>query len=153
MEDVFFEEKLYLWGVRSIYKYGMNRRILLTGAFLGLTSVILGAFGAHGLKKMISVEAVQTFEVGVRYQMYHALFLLFVGLSQLENAQKRNVFWLILLGTICFSGSIYALSTNELYSFFDFRKIALITPLGGCLLILGWTLTLNYFFRKKNQTK
>lgn len=131
----------------------MNRKILITGVFLGLTAVILGAFGAHGLKKIISADAVQTFEIGVKYQMYHALLLLFIGLSPLEHTQKRNIFALLLTGIICFSGSIYALATNELLWFFDFKKIALVTPLGGSLLILGWTLTLIYLFRNKNQTK
>ena len=59
--------------------YKMDKRILLVAAILGVTAIILGAFGAHGLKKVLSVEQLATFEVGVRYQMYHALFLLFIG--------------------------------------------------------------------------
>ena len=56
----------------------MNKRILVLASILGLTSVIIGAFGAHGLKEVLDAEQLQTFEVGVRYQMYHALFLLFI---------------------------------------------------------------------------
>ena len=59
----------------------MNKRILILAAILGLTSVIIGAFGAHGLKQVLNADQLQTFEVGVRYQMYHALFLLFIGLT------------------------------------------------------------------------
>ena len=68
----------------------MNRTILLTAVILGVTSIILGAFGAHGLKALISPESVQTFETGVRYQMYHALFLLFVGGSNFISKKTKT---------------------------------------------------------------
>ena len=58
----------------------MNRTILLTGTVFGLLAIGLGAFGAHGLEKLVDAEAIDTFETGVRYQMYHALFLLFLGM-------------------------------------------------------------------------
>ena len=57
----------------------MNKNILISGSLLGIIAIALGAFGAHGLKSIMTVESLQTFETGVRYQMYHALFLLFVG--------------------------------------------------------------------------
>lgn len=65
----------------------MKRRIVLTGAFIGMLAIILGAFGAHLLKKYLSVDQLNTFEVGVRYQMYHALFLLFYRRKKI--LQKR----------------------------------------------------------------
>lgn len=129
----------------------MNRKILITASILGLLSIVLGAFGAHGLKQVVSTESVATFETGVKYQMYHALLLLFVGMTTTLSIQKkRSIFILVLLGIIFFSGSIYGLSTNELTSF-DFKSIALITPIGGTLLIIGWGLMLLGFIKNKDE--
>ncbi|HPF97334.1 MAG TPA: DUF423 domain-containing protein [Mangrovimonas sp.] len=129
----------------------MNRTILITGAILGMLSVILGAYGAHGLKQLVSMELVQTFETGVKYQMYHALLLLFLGtVSVVPYKLKRAVFALTLIGVIFFSGSIYGLVTNE-YTAFDFKKIALITPVGGTFLIAAWGVLLIAFLRTNKQ--
>ncbi|GAL62788.1 DUF423 domain-containing protein [Algibacter lectus] len=128
----------------------MNRTILLTAAILGVTSIILGAFGAHGLKALISSESVQTFETGVRYQMYHALFLLFVGsTTYISVKSKTKIFYLVVVGVLFFSGSIYGLSTNVLTSF-DFKTIGVITPIGGLLLIVAWALVFIDFLKKQN---
>jgi|TARA_R110000868_G_scaffold126338_2_gene333316 uncharacterized membrane protein YgdD (TMEM256/DUF423 family) len=118
----------------------MNKTIFSTGIFFGLTAVLLGAFGAHGLEKMIDAKAIETFETGVRYQMYHALFLMILGGSNLLiNERKKLIYYFIVVGVVCFSFSIYLLAINELSSF-DFKKLALLTPLGGVLLITGWIL-------------
>ncbi|MDO7136894.1 DUF423 domain-containing protein [Algibacter lectus] len=128
----------------------MNRTILLTAAILGVTSIILGAFGAHGLKSLISSESVQTFETGVRYQMYHALFLLFVGsTTYISVKSKTKIFYLVVVGVLFFSGAIYGLSTNVLTSF-DFKTIGVITPIGGLLLIVAWVLVFIDFLKKQN---
>lgn len=128
----------------------MNRTILLTAAILGVTSIILGAFGAHGLKALISPESVQTFETGVRYQMYHALFLLFVGsTTYISIKSKTKIFYLVVVGLLFFSGSIYGLSTNVLTGF-DFKTIGVITPVGGLLLIVAWVLVFIDFLKKQN---
>ncbi len=120
----------------------MNKKILITAAILGLLSVVFGAFGAHGLKALISEESLQSFETGVRYQMYHALLLLFVGVASFISIKSKTIiYYLILAGILFFSGSIYGLATNEFTSF-DFKTIALITPLGGLLLILSWVVLL-----------
>ena len=127
----------------------MNKKIVITACIFGLLSVVLGAFGAHGLKSIISGESLQSFETGVRYQMYHALLLLVVGFnSYLSVSIKNRIFYLILIGTILFSGSIYGLATNELTSF-DFKSIAFITPVGGLLLILSWIVLLLGFTKNK----
>jgi uncharacterized membrane protein YgdD (TMEM256/DUF423 family) len=127
----------------------MNKKILVTAAIFGLLSVIFGAFGAHGLKSLISVDALQSFETGVRYQMYHSLLLLFVGSSSYINANKKNaIYYLILIGILLFSGSVYGLATNELTGF-DFKTIAFITPLGGLLLIVSWLVLLIGFVKNK----
>ena len=124
-----------------------NKTILITAGFLGLLSIILVAFGAHGLKALISIESLQSFETGVKYQMYHALLLLFVGSSALIPLKaKRTIFYLIVVGLLFFSGSIYGLATNAL-SDFDFKSIAFITPIGGLLLILAWVVLIVSFFR------
>ncbi len=129
----------------------MNKRILILAAILGLTSVIIGAFGAHGLKQVLNVDQLQTFEVGVRYQMYHALFLLFIGLTdKITVKAKSAIFYLILVGVIFFSGSIYGLATNDLTGF-NFKKIAFITPIGGSLLIASWIIILLNFFKLKEN--
>ena len=127
----------------------MNKKILIIASILGMLSVVFGAFGAHGLKALISVESLQSFETGVRYQMYHALLLLFVGISSfISTKNKKIIFYLILIGIIFFSGSIYGLATNELTSF-DFKTIALITPIGGLLLILSWAVLLISVIKSK----
>lgn len=125
----------------------MNKTILITAAVLGVTSVILGAFAAHGLKKLVTPDAIASFETGAKYQMYHALFLLFVGTSTyISSGYKNAIFYLVLVGVIFFSGSIYLLATNVLTSF-DFKKIAFITPVGGLLLIISWVVLLVNFVK------
>jgi len=129
----------------------MNKKILVTAAFLGILGIILGAFAAHGLKALITVEAQQTFETGVRYQMYHAILLLFVGSTSLISLKaKRIIYYLVIIGLIFFSGSIYGLATNTL-SGFDFKNIGFITPIGGMLLIISWLILLINFLKIKDD--
>lgn len=116
----------------------MNRKILSTAALLGMIAIILGAFGAHALKKLLLVEQLATFETGVRYQMYHALFLLFIGTTTLINQKRKNLIYnLTLLGVILFSGSIYLLATDSLTTI-EFKIFGFVTPIGGILLISAW---------------
>ena len=118
----------------------MNRTIFLTGIAFGGLAVILGAFGAHGLQKLVDADAIQTFETGVRYQMYHALFLMVLSsVKQLPEYQKKLVYYFIISGIFLFSFSLYALATNSLTAF-DFKAIGFVTPLGGLFLICGWCL-------------
>lgn len=128
----------------------MDKKIISTGAIFGMLAIILGAFGAHALKKVLAVEELTTFETGVKYQMYHALFLLFIGLtSQLSEKAKKTIYYLVVTGVIFFSGSIYGLATNKLSSF-DFKTIGFITPIGGLLLILAWGILLVNLLKKKS---
>lgn len=129
----------------------MRRGIMTGGAILGLAGIIIGAFAAHGLKPLISTEAQVTFETGVKYQMYAAFFLLIVGITpQIADRAKSICFYLTLFGVILFSGSIYGLATNSLTSF-DFTVIALLTPLGGTLMIAGWIVLLICFIKLKKK--
>lgn len=116
----------------------MNKTILITGLVFGLFAVVIGAFGAHGLKKLVGPEALTTFETGVKYQMYHALFLVLLSmLPNISTSSKMTTFYLVVIGVLLFSGSIYFLATNSLTSF-NFKKLGFITPIGGSLLIAGW---------------
>ncbi len=118
----------------------MNKTIFSFGIVFGINAIILGAFGAHGLESRLEPDQLDTFETGVKYQMYHALFLLVLGqMRNLPSQLARWVFLLTLLGIALFSFSIYFLATNELTGF-DFRKIGFVTPIGGLLLISAWTL-------------
>lgn len=127
----------------------MDRKIFSTAAFFGMTAIILGAFGAHALKKVLTLDQLATFETGVKYQMYHALFLLFLGLNNhLTSKTKKTILILTILGIIFFSGSIYLLATNSLTSF-DFKVIGFITPIGGLLLIVAWSIFMIQFLKKK----
>ena len=129
----------------------MDKKIYSTAALLGMIAIILGAFGAHALKALLTPEQLVTFETGVRYQMYHALFLLFIGnMSSLSLKSKKYIYGLVLLGVVLFSGSIYLLATNSL-TVFDFRIIGFVTPIGGFLLILSWIVLFIDFFNKKSQ--
>ncbi|WP_309614791.1 DUF423 domain-containing protein [Flavobacterium sp.] len=116
----------------------MERKITSVAALMGMIAIILGAFGAHALKKQLSVEQLTAFETGVKYQMYHALFLLFLGLNTLlDEKAKKMVFQLVIFGVIFFSGSIYLLTTKAITGV-DFKFIGIVTPIGGALLILAW---------------
>lgn len=128
----------------------MNKLILVTASILGMLAILLGAFASHGLKSLISIELLQTFETGVRYQMYHAIVLLFIGTtSVLSTNTKQKLFYLIVIGVLFFSGSIYGLATNELSSAFDFKSIAFITPIGGLFLIMSWAIMAIQFLKLK----
>ena len=118
----------------------MERKITSVGAFMGILAIILGAFGAHALKEQLSIDQLNAFETGVKYQMYHALFLLFLGLNTLlDEKAKKTVFQFVIFGVFFFSGSIYLLTTKAVTGV-DFKFIGVVTPIGGALLILAWSI-------------
>lgn len=128
----------------------MDKKIISTGALLGAIAIILGAFGAHALKKVLTVEELGIFETGVKYQMYHALFLLFVGTSTFVSEKaKKGIFYLVVFGVLFFSGSVYLLATDSLNSF-NFKVLGPITPIGGFLLILSWFWLFLDIIKKKS---
>lgn len=125
----------------------MKNIVLLFGSLYGLTSVILGALGAHAFKKLISSEKLLSFETGVRYQMYHALALLILGFSlSFTTGLERWAGWGIIIGTFLFSVSIYFLSFSEYWNI-NLKILGPITPIGGVFMILGWGCLLFYFFK------
>jgi uncharacterized membrane protein YgdD (TMEM256/DUF423 family) len=129
----------------------MERKIILTGAFLGVLAIVLGAFGAHALEKVLSAKQLISFETGVRYQMYHAFFLFFVA-SRKELTLKalKVIYNLVLTGVLFFSGSIYLLTTKNVTSV-DFKIIGFVTPIGGLLLIFAWIVLFVTIFKKNSQ--
>ena len=127
----------------------MEKKLITVGAIFGMVAIILGAFGAHALKNVLTIDQLNTFETGVKYQMYHALFLLFLSTTQsVSEKAKKAILYLVTIGVLFFSGSIYLLATNSLTNF-DFKGIGFITPIGGFLLIAGWFLVIINFLKKK----
>ena len=127
----------------------MERKLISVAALMGITAIILGAFGAHALKKQLSVEQLGSFETGVKYQMYHALFLLFLGINTFLNEKvKKTVFQLVIFGVFFFSGSIYLLTTKAITGV-DFKFIGIVTPIGGVLLIMAWSFLFWNVWRAK----
>lgn len=117
----------------------MERKITNIAALMGITAIILGAFGAHALKKQLSVDQLGSFETGVKYQIYHSLFLLFLGMNTfLKEKVKKTVFLMVIFGVFFFSGSIYLLTTKAITGV-DFKFIGIVTPIGGVLLIMAWS--------------
>ena len=127
----------------------MEKKIFISASLLGLIAVVLGAFAAHGLRSALSVLSLESFQTGVRYQMYHAFFLFVVGLlPQLTLAQKSRLFWVTITGVVLFSGSIYLLSSNTLTPI-DFGFLGPITPIGGLFLISAWGVLFYHLLKNK----
>ena len=127
----------------------MNKKIVVTGIIFLVLGIILGAFGAHALKAVLTEERLLSFETGVRYQIYHGLALLAVGM----NADRFSFsiaswFKLILIGIICFSLSIYLLAMQDVVGI-KLSFLGPVTPIGGSLLIGGWVILLLKVIRTK----
>jgi uncharacterized membrane protein YgdD (TMEM256/DUF423 family) len=112
----------------------LQKLFLMSGAAMGFLAVALGAFGAHALKQKLSADMLAIFEVGVRYQMYHALAIIIVALAAgwITQPLLSVALWLFLSGTVIFSGSLYILALS------DVRAWGAVTPIGGLLLLAGW---------------
>lgn len=112
----------------------MDRLFFTLGALSGFIGVALGAFAAHGLRSRLTPELLATFEIGVRYQMYHAFALLAVGWAQTRwpGAVLTASGWLFVAGTLLFSGSLYVLSLS------GEKWLGAVAPAGGIALLGGW---------------
>ncbi|CCG54538.1 Probable transmembrane protein of unknown function [Flavobacterium indicum GPTSA100-9 = DSM 17447] len=127
----------------------MEKKILIVAAVFGFLAIILGAFGAHALKKVLTLDQLTSFETGVKYQMYHALFLLFVGTSNMLTLKDKTiVFYLTVVGIFFFSGSIYVLTTSSITGIKS-KIIGPITPIGGMFLLSSWGLLIYKLLIKK----
>ena len=118
----------------------MSDIALQSGSFLGALAIILGAFGAHALKKILSEEQLKSFETAVKYQMYHALVLLIIGFNLDETLPNYTAMvWCFIVGTVLFSFSIYLLIVSSKKGQI-MKFLGPLTPIGGLLLLLGWVL-------------
>ncbi|PWG04082.1 DUF423 domain-containing protein [Polaribacter aquimarinus] len=118
---------------------------LIATCFLGLSAIILGAFGAHALKEVLTPQELLSFETGVRYQMYHVIVLLFVNIYDgFTRAQKNRISYIFFLGIFLFSGSIFAIHLTAITA----KNIWFITPIGGITLIIGWLYMVAVFLKK-----
>ena len=129
----------------------MHRGFLITAAVIGALSVVLGAFGAHALKKYVSMEAVGTFETGVRYQFYHcfALFLVAILHGQFPGKWMSWSGYSFIIGILLFSGSLYALTALDATQQVGLRKLGIITPFGGLFFIAGWLFLIIAFIKSR----
>ena len=127
----------------------MKNLTLIIGGIYGLLSVILGAFGAHAFKKILSVERLESFETGVRYQSYAAFFLLIVGyILKFETSSEKWISILMIAGAFLFSVSIYFLSFQDYWGI-NLKFLGPITPLGGLFMIISWGMLIWYFAKAK----
>jgi len=117
--------------------------VIATGVLFGMLSVVFGAFGAHALKKTLSKDQLHSFEVGVKYQMYHAIVLLVLGFN--FESITSAIYWCFTIGIILFSFSIYGLVLSDAKGK-KLKFLGPITPLGGLLLVIGWLLLLINVF-------
>lgn len=122
-------------------------------AILGISGVILGAFGAHALERMVSPENVETFETGVRYHLLHAIMIAVIGVWTLYGYTKalNTAAWCFLIGILLFSGSIYLLSIREVFDLGSW--MGPITPIGGTLFIAGWVFIFLATYQKPSSPK
>ena len=123
----------------------MTQIALIFGSLFGFTAVIFGAFGAHLLKKKLTTDQLQSFETGVKYQMYHGIVLLVLGFNlNIDTLVDTFSIYAFIVGTILFSFSIYGLVISSANNK-KMRFLGPITPLGGLFLVLGWGLLFYKF--------
>lgn len=127
----------------------MKQLTLIVAGIYGMLSIILGAFGAHLFKQYLSAEKLISFETGVRYQMYHAIVLLVLGLFlSFSTSLEKWTSVCLILGTLLFSVSIYFLAFSEYWNI-NLKFLGPITPIGGVFMIIGWALLIVYFMKYK----
>ena len=123
---------------------------LIIGTILAGLAVALGAFGAHGLQKLVDEKTVEVYKTGVQYQMYHALALLAIGIlaNRMESSLMNYAGFLFIAGIVFFSGSLYLISSFKAMNKAVPTAIGIMTPIGGMLFILGWILLLFALLKK-----
>jgi uncharacterized membrane protein YgdD (TMEM256/DUF423 family) len=128
----------------------MHKLFLALGTFLAGLGVVLGAFGAHGLKKLVGPETVNTYQTGVQYQMYHAFALLIVALlyERLQSNLLNYAGALFIAGIVLFSGSLYLLASLKAMNKVGLSWVGPITPIGGLFFIAGWVCLLIAVLKK-----
>ncbi|WP_316798287.1 DUF423 domain-containing protein [Pedobacter frigidisoli] len=128
----------------------MNKRIILTASFFGFVAVLLGAFGAHGLKALIDGPALEIWQKGVDYQFYHTFALLYLStFARYRNKLINIAYFCFTFGVILFSGSLYLLATRSILKLDFVNLIGPVTPIGGLLFVLGWVMLFFAAFKDK----
>jgi uncharacterized membrane protein YgdD (TMEM256/DUF423 family) len=130
----------------------MQKSTVLIGAIFIVVAIILGAFGAHALKAVLSEEKLLSFETGVRYQLIQGVSLLVIGLnSKTLGFELKLIERLLIIGTILFSISIYLLAMADLMGI-SMKWLGPVTPIGGSLMIIGWFVFIfRLILQKQNQ--
>jgi len=122
----------------------MFKNLIIT-CFFGLSAVVLGAFGAHALKEILTSDQLLSFETAIRYQMYHVIVLLFVNTFEAFSLKQKNIISsLFFAGILFFSGSIYLIQLTSVTA----KSIWFVTPLGGVFFIIGWISMIVVFVKK-----
>lgn len=129
-----------------------SRKILILGSLSAAIAVILGAFGAHGLKPLLAEQQLLSYETGVRYQLIHSLALLIIALLAKQYSIRlfHKAGLLMFIGMIVFSVSIYLLSLKDLLNMPWLRVLGPITPIGGLLMIISWIMVMVASIKIKN---
>ena len=133
-------------------KHIFNKLGLMIG-FVGALAVLLGAFGAHGLKNQLPTDKLLTYNTGITYHFYHLFAMIFAWftMERIESKWAIGAFWSFFIGIILFSGSIYLLATRELIGLDNYKWLGPVTPIGGVFFILGWLfLGMSLYKRKIN---
>lgn len=127
----------------------MNKKIIIAATLFILIAIILGAFGAHALKKVLTQEQLFSFETGVKYQMYNGLSILILGMNDKKfSFSLKNINSLLIIGTCLFSFTIYLLSLQNVMGI-NLKFLGPITPVGGFLIITGWIVFLVNLVKSK----
>lgn len=128
----------------------MQKIFLLIGTILAGLAVALGAFGAHGLKRLVDAETVGIYQTGVQYQMYHALALLALGIlgDRISNQFLGYAGFLFIAGIVLFSGSLYLIASLKAMNKVVVPAVGIMTPVGGLLFIVGWIMLLIAVVKK-----
>ncbi|MGJ0486603.1 MAG: DUF423 domain-containing protein [Methylomicrobium sp.] len=128
----------------------MQSIFLFFGALSALIGVGMGAFGAHGLKNVITPEMLAVYQTGVNYQMWHALGLIGIALARRHEPESKLLNWagwLMLIGIVLFSGSLYLLAVMDL------KQLGMVTPFGGVSFLIAWLLLTVYASRKPQASR
>ncbi len=125
----------------------MKEFVLISATLFGALSILLGAFGAHALKKVLTIELQSSFEIGIKYQMYHAIVLLLIGFElEFNTSIEKYAAYCFIVGILLFSFSIYGLCISSAKNK-KLKFLGPITPLGGLFLTAGWILLLMSFLQ------
>ena len=129
----------------------MYKIALVLGILLGGLGIIIGAFGAHALKPLLTEDQIQVFETGVKYQMYHSFALLIAGILYssfpFKIIKTATIFFLI--GVLLFSGSLYVMTLLKIDGQVGLGGLGILTPIGGLFFILGWIALLISVLKKR----